>query len=71
MPHTLNYLGVDLEVFYDYTPAEKSNRDYQGNYAYVEIWRIDIGGVDVTLLLEEKLEEIESLILNEILNPPL
>ena len=55
---TMNYMGVDLYVEYDYQPAEKEvrydsdNSGYPGCPASLEITRVCIGDVDVSELFE-------------------
>jgi len=70
---TINYKGVDFDVEFDYQPYEPdvfylSNGDpgYPGCPEYVELSDISYKGVDFWDILEDKLDEIEEIILKTI-----
>jgi len=69
----LNYKGVELDIDYDYREAEMQVLDYgdgsgtQGCSAGIDtINEILHKGVDISLLVENDMNEIENLILEEL-----
>ena len=60
--------GTDIEVTGFYSPAELESFDEQGYPAEFEIETLTIGKLDVTRLLEDKLFEIEEIVINQIQN---
>ena len=65
---TIEFRDVNLSVSYYYQPEEpevryyKDGSGYPGCAATLEIEKITISGVDVTLLLDDYMNDIEDLI---------
>jgi len=74
MNKTITFKGIDFEVEYDYQPEEKPVYNYGDGYGYygfneeVDITSIKFQGVEFYDILENDIDEIESLILNKIIN---
>jgi len=74
MIKTITFKGIDFEVEYDYQPEEKPVYNYGDGYGYpgfneeVDITSIKFQGVEFYDILENDIDEIESLILNKIIN---
>ena len=68
----LNYKGVELDIDFDYREAEMQVLDYGDGSGYpgypefVEINEILHKGVDISLLVENDMNEIKNLILKEL-----
>lgn len=65
---TVKYLGVEIEVDYDYSPEEPQTYDYPGYPETVDVWAARVEGTDVTEWLnhmENAFEELGDLILKE------
>ena len=68
---SIEYRGVNIDVEFDYTPSEPmvmyyiDGSGHPGSSAEVYIESVKVGGVDVYDLLEDKIEEIEDLIINK------
>jgi hypothetical protein len=60
MKKTITFQNVELDCEFEVIPAEADRSEYIG-------WmKIKIGGQDVTELLDQHIEEIETLILKQI-----
>lgn len=69
---TINYKGIEFDVDGAFTPEEKpvmyysDGSGYPGCAATFEVHEIMFGGEDFWEILEDKLDEIEELVLREI-----
>lgn len=58
--------GTEIEVVGVYTTATYETREEPSYPAEFQIDELKIGGIDVTCLLEDKLFEIEEIVLNKL-----
>jgi hypothetical protein len=69
---TINYKGIEFDVHGTFAPAEKEvtyysdGSGYPGCAASFEVEEIMFGGEDFWEILEDKIDEIEDLVLSEI-----
>jgi hypothetical protein len=69
---TINYKGIEFDVHGIFTPEEKAvmyysdGSGYSGCPASYEVHEIMFGGEDFWEILEDKISEIEDLVLREI-----
>jgi len=70
MTITLEYKGVELDIDYSYEAGEEriyydANGGNPGSSESCSINEIELNGVDVSELLEDQVEELESIILEK------
>ena len=58
MGTTLNYKGIELDIEFDYQPAERQTRDYPGSDEEIEIYEIKHCGYCMLELLKDQENEI-------------
>ncbi len=66
LENTIYYHDVELELMYQFKPAEEDTYDYQGCDAVADIIEVNVGCVDIIgILNQDQLEEIEQLLIFE------
>jgi hypothetical protein len=63
---TVNLSGVPLDVTYTYIPAEGDGWNDPRIPAYAEIDSVEVAGVSVDALVEDRMDEISDLVLKAI-----
>ena len=64
---TVNYKGVEIELYGIYTEGEERTHDYPGSGSEFEIYNAFVYGVDlIDILVESQIEDLANLAIEKI-----